>query len=339
LVLALDHVGRSIIALRTLSQDALLSAVGVKRPVSLAAALGLALMAVVWVALMLLAEWREVLTALHELAPAALAAALACSLVCYSVRFFRWNIFTRRFGYSIPAAHNFGIFLSGLGFSWTPGKAGELLRGVFLSRYGVSLPRTFLLFYWDRLSDLAGMVVLALVAVMATASGSFWIVFLAAAIAASLWLARPGGKTFTQSAKYLQTRVPAAARRVLQGLSALSQADARIALPTAIFAVGAAVAAYSIQAVGLLAIAASVGIELDFGFAVLVMSISTLAGAAILLPAGAGVVEVSSVGLLMLHGVEAADAVALSLAHRATTFWFATVLGGVVFSGLLRRHG
>jgi uncharacterized protein (TIRG00374 family) len=126
---------------------------------------------------------------------------------------------------------------------------------------------------------------------------------------------------------------------VLQGLSALSQADARIALPTAIFAVGAAVAAYSIQAVGLLAIAASMGIELDFGFAVLVMSISSLAGAAILLPAGAGVVEVSSVGLLMLHGVEAADAVALSLAHRATTFWFATVLGGVVFSSLLRRHG
>jgi uncharacterized membrane protein YbhN (UPF0104 family) len=68
------------------------------------------------------------------------------------------------------------------------------------------------------------------------------------------------------------------------------------------------------------------------------MSVSTLAGAAVLLPAGAGVVETTSVGLLVAQGISLPDAVAIGLVHRATTFWFAIALGAGALASLLVRH-
>jgi uncharacterized membrane protein YbhN (UPF0104 family) len=92
------------------------------------------------------------------------------------------------------------------------------------------------------------------------------------------------------------------------------------------------------QALGLLVIARSSGVELGLSGALLIMSVSTLAGAAVLLPAGAGVVETTSVGLLVVQGVALPDAVAIGLIHRVTTFWFAVGLGAAALATLLVRR-
>lgn len=83
-------------------------------------------------------------------------------------------------------------------------------------------------------------------------------------------------------------------------------------------------------------LAHAAGVPLDLAGAILVVSVSTLVGAAVLLPGGAGMVELTSVALLAAQGVPQPEAVALGLVHRLTTFWFAIGLGAGCLAFLLR---
>jgi uncharacterized protein (TIRG00374 family) len=290
------------------------------------------------VGLVLWAGWREVVGAAERLSAPMLACALVTSLACYGIRFLRWHWFTLALGHRVPALANLRIYIAGLGFTWTPGKAGELLRGVFLARYDVPFPKTIVLFYWDRLSDLAGMLMLALVATLALASGHLALIPLILGIVIALWLVRPGGPLFSRIVRWLQHRDAGRHRRWLDGLARLQDADATLTRKRALAGALVGAGAYAMQAVGLTIIAHSSGAEIGFAAALLVMSVSTLAGAAALLPAGAGVVETTSVGLLVAQGLAFPDAVAIGLVHRVTTFWFAMILGAGALASLLVRR-
>lgn len=294
-------------------------------------AVGAAAAMVAWVG------WREVAAAATRVNAGDLIAILAASLCCYGIRFLRWHRFTAALGHTVGTLVNLRIYIAGLGLTWTPGKVGELLRGVFLARLGIPFSRSILLFYWDRLSDLAGMLLLAIVATVALAAHQAVLVPAAAAVVAVLWWIRPGGWPFTRVVALVQARLPESRRRWTQALAGLAESDARVTRGLAAGGAMAGACAYAMQALGLLWVASAVGVELSFAQVLLVMSMSTLAGAAVLLPAGAGVVETASVGLLMAQGADAPAAVAIGLIHRATTFWFALMLGAAALGSLMFR--
>lgn len=294
-------------------------------------ALGVAAGLVAWVG------WQDVAAAAARIGPGQLAAILATSLACYLTRFLRWHRFTRVLGHPVGALLNLRIYIAGLGLTWTPGKLGELLRGVFLARQGVPFSRSVLLFYWDRLADLAGMLLLALLATLALSAHQVVLVPVAAVVVALLWWLRPGGRPFTHIVVLVQVRLPEHRRRWAQALARLADSDARLTPGLAAGGALVGACAYAMQALGLLWVARAIGVEISFAQALLVMSVSTLAGAAVLLPAGAGVVETTSVGLLVAQGADAPAAVAVGLIHRATTFWFALLLGAGALGSLMFR--
>jgi uncharacterized membrane protein YbhN (UPF0104 family) len=304
----------------------------------MAAAGVLALIACVAAGLLLWAGWREVASAVARIDAASLATALTASLACYGIRFLRWQAFCMVLGHRVPWLANLRIYVAGLGFTWTPGKSGELLRGAFLARYHVPFSRTVLLFYWDRLSDLAGMLMLALVATLALASAHLVLVPAALLIVVVLWFLRPGGPLFSRAIEFARRHVSPRHRPWLDSLARLQDADAGLTPGRAAAGALAGACAYAMQAVGLIVIAHSSGVDVGFAAALLVTSVSTLAGAAVLLPAGAGVVETTSVGLLVGQGILLPDAVAIGLVHRAATFWFAMALGAVALASLLGRR-
>ena len=303
-----------------------------------AAAGVLAFLGCVAVGLVLWAGWREVASAVDRIDALSLAAALATSLACYGIRFLRWQVFCTALGHRVPWRANLRIYIAGLGFTWTPGKSGELLRGAFLAQYDVPFSRSVLLFYWDRLSDLAGMLMLALGATLAVASGHLALVPAALVIVVAFWLARPGGPLFSRVIEFAQRRLSPRHGHWLDSLLRLREADAVATSGRAAAGALAGACAYAMQALGLMIIAHASGIDIGFAAALLVTSVSTLAGAAVLLPAGAGVVETTSVGLLVGQGIALPDAVAIGLVHRATTFWFAMALGAVALASLLSRR-
>lgn len=304
----------------------------------LAAAGSFGLVLAVAAGLVAWAGWEEVVAAAGRIDGETLVVVLATSLACYGIRFLRWHGFTRALGHRVPWFANLRIFVAGLAMTWTPGKGGELLRGFFLARHGVPFARSILLFYWDRLSDLGGMLLLALISTLLLASGHIVLVPAALAVIVVLWLLRPGGTVFTRVAVWARSRFPARHGGWLDGLAKLGEGDTRFTPGLAAAGALAGALAYAMQALGLLLVARASGIELAFPQALLVMSVSTLAGAAVLLPAGAGVVETTSVGLLVAQGVGLPEAVAVGLVHRVTTFWFAMALGALALAGLFTRN-
>jgi len=301
---------------------------------ALASALGVCIALIVW------ADWRQVAAAALRTGPPAILLALATSLLCYGARFLRWHAFTWRFGHAVPWARNLQIFVAGLALTATPGKSGELVRAPFLAREGVPYSHSLLLFYWDRLCDLGGVLLLAAASTLWLSTVHRALLPAALAVVAALWLLRPGGAVFARAVAALGRRLPPHIAHRLAPLAKLRDSDARIVPLLVIAGVGAGAIAYGMHAVALVILAQAAGFPLSLAAGALVTSVSTLAGAAILLPAGAGLVETTSIGLLMLQGLPAADAVAIGLVHRAVTFWFAIALGSGALAGLIRfpRH-
>jgi uncharacterized protein (TIRG00374 family) len=299
---------------------------------AIVAAIGIPVVLVFW------AGWREVLDAMGSIGLLAILAVLMTSLCNYFLRFARWQHFVKVLGHTVPWRRNLQIYLSGLALTATPGKAGELVRGVFLRPYGVSYARSFVLFFWDRLADLAGVLLLAVAAGGLLASGYQGLLPGVVVVLLLLWLLRPGGPLFSRILLILEGRLSRRARVHLRTLIRLRHVDTRLTLPLAVKGVTVGTVAYAAHGVGLYILAHAAGVPLGLAAAILVVTVSTLVGAAVLVPGGVGMVEVTSVVLLSAQGVPEPDAVALGVVHRFTTFWFALGLGAGCLIPLIRRR-
>lgn len=285
------------------------------------------------------AGWQEVLKAVRSIGLPVIITVLGLSLCNYGLRFLRWQAFMKALGYAVPWQRNLKIYLSGLALTATPGKTGELVRGVFLKPYGVSFIQSFVLFFWDRLSDLAGVLVLAVVAGGLLVSGYNGLLPGVLLVLILLWVLRPGGPVIWRSLLLLKSRLPVRMRTHVLGLVRLRHADARLTPVIALLGVIIGVMAYGAHGIGLYLLAQALNAPLGIAEAVLVVSVSSLMGAAVLLPGGVGVVEVTSVVLLTTQGISEPVAVALGVVQRLTTFWFAIGLGtGCLVSVIRERY-
>jgi len=298
--------------------------------VTLLAAIAVPLGLVWWVG------WPQVHEAAATLGVLPVVAVLMTSVCNYMLRFLRWQGFMHVLGHHVPWRQNLPIYLSGLAFTASPGKAGELVRGIFLRHHGVPYSRAFLLFYWDRLSDLAGVLLLAATMGGLLASGYRWLMPGVLLVLVVLWTLRPGGPVFLRVLVLLKRRLPPRMHGYLRGLVRLRRADASLTPPLAFVGMLLGAAAYSFHGIGLYLLAQAAGATLGITDAILIVSVSTLMGAALLIPGGAGMVEVTSVALLSAYGIDEAQAVVLGIVHRLSTFWFAIALGAVCLISLGR---
>ena len=70
------------------------------------------------------------------------------------MRFVRWQLYLSTLGHPVPILSSCMIYFAGFAFTTTPGKAGEMLRGVFLGSRGVPFVHSTAAFLSERLSDL-----------------------------------------------------------------------------------------------------------------------------------------------------------------------------------------
>ena len=97
----------------------------------------------------------------------AFAAALGLALLNYGIRFLRWSFYLKKREISVPTDLSALIFGSGFALSITPGKLGELVKSLFLREArGVPVARSAPIVVAERVTDLAALVILALVGVL-----------------------------------------------------------------------------------------------------------------------------------------------------------------------------
>ncbi|MEF3194267.1 MAG: flippase-like domain-containing protein [Halothiobacillaceae bacterium] len=270
--------------------------------------------------------WREVLAAFAAVGAMGVLAALGLSLMNYGLRFLRWQGFLAALGHPMPMPSSGLIYLAGFALTTTPGKAGELLRGVFLKQHGIPYTNSTAAFLSERLSDLVAIVLLALIGATLYPQGGVLLWSGVAAVLLGLLLLTRAHQLLPW-AERLSLRKDRLAQAAFHLIHLLSKARACHRPRLLLWATALSLSAWAAEAYAFYLILGWLGLEVSMPFAFSIYALSMLAGALSFLPGGLGGAEAVMVSLLLWAGMPEPGAVAATLIIRLATLWFAVALG------------
>lgn len=271
---------------------------------------------------------------------------LLLTLGNYALRWGKWEIYLRRaqiprMGVMTSAL----IFLAGFSMSLTPGKVGEVIKGVLVRREtGTPISKTAAVIAAERITDGLAMLGLAVLGLTQFSYGRPLVVLtILAAITVILVLQRPDG-VLNVLARFEGIRLVGAvlvhARHFLATSNVLLQPGLLIG------AVLIGVISWGLECLALYLILIGLGLDASWHLlliATFVLSVSSVFGAISMLPGGLGVAEASVTGMLLLliddPTMTKGVAAAATLLVRFSTLWFAVLLGFGALALFRRRQG
>lgn len=296
---------------------------------------GLILGFLVFIGLAILGDLQKVSIHLIQFKWKYLLVALLFTLCNYALRFVKWHYYLAQIGVKrLSVPQSMRLFVAGFPLAVTPGKVGEVLKGVWLMRLtGVPVGRGISVIVAERVSD--GLAVLALSTLGVIAYPQYWPVF-ALVLAGLLTIViisqiRPAANWFLDQGERIKffSKISQSVREFYEGSFALFRPGSTL------LAVALGTLSWLGEGIGFYFILLGLGMEPGqrlLAMAIFVLSFSTIVGAASALPGGLGAAEVSIAGLLTLTlGQEPAVASAATLLIRLATLWFGVLLGLVVW--------
>jgi uncharacterized protein (TIRG00374 family) len=277
-----------------------------------------------------------VFEALARISPATIGAMLALSLVNYALRAARWHLYSKRIGAVVSPRRSLLYFIAGFSMTMTPGKAGEALRLLLLSRnHGYPIGATAGLLVADRVSDAVALLLLCVAGLPLVLNQTTAVAALSALFVLPVALmVAPVAFARVVTAALSFVRAPAAALRFIDDVARQIKrlGDRRTILVATVLGVTGWAAEGAALGLALHAL----GYDLPLLVCTFVFSMASIIGAAILIPGGLVGAEVSMASLLVANGVGAPDAIVATVVVRLTTLWFAVLLGLAVLPRALR---
>src|SRR3990170_2623537 len=260
---------------------------------------------------------------------------VGATLVNYALRFLKWDFYLRRLAVPLPRRQSLLVFLAGFTMSITPGKVGEVLKA-FLVRdlVGTELSRTASVVMAERLTDIAGLVILSALGATALPHGGVLLgtmaVLLALAVAA---LRTPRLAELAHAALLRDGRLA----RLAEPLRLFMGSGRTLLAPPALgWAVVLSVASWFFECLAFALVLHGLGVSTSLRAATFLYAFASLAGALSMLPGGLGVAEGSLTALLVALGTALPDAAAATLLIRAATLWLAVAVGAVTLAVAFR---
>jgi len=272
--------------------------------------------------------WGEVVAAFRAVGLGGVLIVLALSLVNYGLRLVRWERYLVVLGHRLPVVVNALIYVGGFALTTTPGKAGELLRGVFLKKRGIPYSQSTAAFFSERLSDLVAIVLLSLLGLGLYPQGEVVLLFGAVLVIVGL-LVLSRAHLLVDLRRELTLGDGRVKRGIGHVLSLLVEARRCHGLGILLVATVLSLLAWSAEAYGFYLILQWMGQEVSLMFAFSVYALAMLAGALSFLPGGLGGTETVMVGLLLWAEMPHAQAIAATIIVRLATLWFAVAIGGI----------
>lgn len=289
----------------------------------------IALAAAGYLGLSLWAGWREVVAALARIGLPVLAGILALSLVNYLLRFLRWQMYLARLGHPVPWRRSLDIYFSGFALTTTPGKMGELMRGVLLKPLGVPMTESTAAFFSERAADLLVILLLSGAVFWLYPNGTPLVAGLLAFVAGTIvlvqfpqWIHAVERRAATGQASRLKAAIVHLCNLVLGFRRCFHWTTLSLAVILGLVAWGA-------EAIAFHWLLTALGHPLHWSLSVFIYSFSMLVGGVSFLPGGLGGSEVVMVALLIANGLPEATAVTATLICRLATLWFAVGLGAI----------
>ncbi|MEZ4833060.1 MAG: lysylphosphatidylglycerol synthase transmembrane domain-containing protein [Caldilineaceae bacterium] len=287
---------------------------------------------VVYMALILYADWRALTETLAEFKWIYLPGALALTLGNYAGRLFKWHWYLQLVGVHISRADSARIFGVGMLMVMTPGNVGEFLKSYMVKNVtGAAMSITAPVVLAERMTDGLAMLILAglglfafhdpttrLVAVIALL-GILTIILLVQVRPLALWVIGIGEK------------LPVV-NRFAHGLHDFYESSYRLFRPrNLVISVGIGVISWVCEGIAYYLVLIGMGVTPNWDallIAVFIFSISTVVGAVIATPGGLGGTEGSLVALSgQLLDLARTPAGAAALLIRFATLWFGVGIG------------
>ena len=270
-----------------------------------------------------------------------LPAILGLTLFNYAMRFVKWQYYLRISDIrGLPFVDSLLIFLSGLAMAMTPAKVGEWIKSYFLYvERGVAISRSAPIVLAERLSDGYAMILLSIGGLLLFKQG--WVFIVVLAFIGLGFAAAFRFRPFATWSVSLAQRVPVARRYsgFIQGFyenAFLLFSPRALALPVAM-----GLLSWAGEGVALYFVFRGLGAENSGELVVMgifVLSTTTMAGAALLVPGGLGVAEGGITGLgQSLVGLTREAAATSALIIRLCTLWFGVAIGLAALVVLTRR--
>jgi len=271
--------------------------------------------------------WQEVVDAASRIGFAGILIALLLSLVNYGLRFVRWQYYLTLLGHRIAVGRSLGIYVAGFALTTTPGKAGEMIRSIFLVPMGVPYTKSLAAFFSERLSDLIAVLVIVMIGITSYPQGRTIFYILFAAVAFILLVIHQ--QSWLQALKaQANTRLAGRLHDTVAGIFDIALHSRQLyRWGPLLWALGLGFVAWWAEAYAFHLMTTWMGLQLTLTATVFIYAFSMIVGAISFLPGGLGSAEAAMVALLILNRVPAAEAVALTILIRFTTLWFAVALG------------
>ena len=280
----------------------------------------------VFLGLSLYGNWPLVAGAFKGFSYVILPAVLFLVFLNYLGRYWRWELYLKRVGISLPHRESFYIFMSGLVMTVTPGKMGELIKSVLLKEgYAVAISRSAPVVLAERFTDLLAVYVLALAGSASFAFGAktLWLgtAFL---IAGLLPFVSEG--TFRFCLRMLE-RIPWGSRLKGSIPEAFHTLHDLMGFKILFWASVIGITAWFFECLAFALVFHGLGWPVPLAKATFIYAFAALAGALSMLPGGIGAAEATMTGLLLLIQVPKAQAATATILIRICTVWFAVLLG------------
>jgi len=287
-----------------------------------------ALAAAGYLGLSLWAGWRDVAAAFARVGIPVMAGILALSLLNYLLRFARWQHYLTLLGHPVPWRPSGRIYFAGFALTTTPGKLGELLRGVMLKPFGVPLIESTAAFLSERTADLLTILLLT--------SSVFWLYPMGAPLVAGVMIFALSAIVALQFPAWIHALDAWAAGRQARWSKALAHlCDIVLGVRTCFrwttltWALLVGIVAWGAEAIAFHWLLAALGHPLPLPMSVFIYAFAMLVGSVAFLPGGLGGSEAAMVALLIMNGLPEPVAVSATLICRLATLWFAVALGAV----------
>ncbi|MEX1168435.1 MAG: lysylphosphatidylglycerol synthase transmembrane domain-containing protein [Hydrogenophaga sp.] len=252
---------------------------------------------------------------------------IALTVVCYGIRFARWQGFVSVLGTRLPLLHHVTVYMAGFVSALTVGKAGEAIRAVYLRPFGLGYVDCMGVCFVDRLLDLVGVALLAGLAFGMLGPKAPWAWSALGLCLLVMLLFRSRGLV------YLAARLP------LRRLSDLAGDGLRTTARllngfSLVRGLGLSVLAWMVQGLCLHITLLAMGYSLLWYEVVGIYAVGLLAGAATFVPGGFGASEVAITWLLGMKGVPTPVALAAALVGRGMPQWLGLAMAGVAMGRL-----
>lgn len=292
-------------------------------------AFGLALAVFVYLILILLGNWEELLVHITRVPVYIIILAMLLSFSNYCFRFLKWVLFTNNLELNIPLKENFKVFIAGLSLAITPGKAGEAIRAFLLKeKSDVHLSKGLASMFSELLIDLLAVALLSAIGIFLMQADSAYMIV----ILVILLLVTVGVIIFLFDPLYLifSKVFNIGPLKKLGVFIDKFRMDVIVSITVSTFfiSLGLGMIGWSCECLGFMIIANSLGIPMTFPMATFIYATASILGAVSFLPGGLGLME-GGLGLFVIDllGVSASLSVALTLLIRLSTLWFGVCLG------------